>query len=64
MAWQRETDHGRRSLVETAIGRYKAIIGPGLRARALPARQGEAATSAEVLDRMIRAARPVSVRAA
>jgi hypothetical protein len=27
--------HGRRSLVETAIGRYKALLGPRLRARTL-----------------------------
>jgi hypothetical protein len=24
--WQMETGYGRRSLVETAVGRYKAII--------------------------------------
>ena len=33
MAWQKVTGYGRRSLVETAIGRYKYIIGPKLRAR-------------------------------
>src|ERR687894_1027 len=32
MDWQRVTGYGRRSLVETAIGRYKASIGPRLRA--------------------------------
>jgi hypothetical protein len=37
------------------------LIGPKLRARALSAQQGEAAIAAEVLKRMIRAARPVSV---
>ena len=64
MAWQRATGYGRRSLAETAVGRYKAIIGPKLRARLLPAQQGEAAMAAEVLNRMIRVAKPVSVRAA
>ncbi len=64
MAWQRATDYARRSLAETAVGRYKAIIGPKLRARILPARQGEAAIAAEVLNRMIRTAKPVSIRAA
>ncbi len=34
MAWQKTTGYGRRSLVETAIGRYKHIIGATLRARA------------------------------
>ncbi len=33
MAWQRATGYGRRSLAETAVGRYKAIIGPKLRGR-------------------------------
>src|SRR3712207_2937150 len=64
MAWQRATGYGRRSLAETAVGRYKAIIGPKLRARLLQAQQGEAAMAAEVLNRMIRVAKPVSVRAA
>src|ERR687893_1136982 len=30
MAWQRATGYGRRSHAETTVGRYKAIIGPGL----------------------------------
>ena len=63
MAWQKATGYGRRSLVETAIGRYKAIIGPKLHARILPAQQGEAAIATEVLNHMIRAAKPVSIRA-
>ncbi len=33
LGWQEETEYGRRSLVETTMGRYKAIIGPSLRAR-------------------------------
>ncbi len=64
MAWQKATGYGRRSLAETAVGRYKAIIGPKLRARILPAQQGEAAMAAEVLNRMIRVAKPVSIRTA
>jgi hypothetical protein len=67
MAWQKATGYGRRSLAETAVGRYKAIIGkaiigPKLRARILPAQQGEAAMAAEVLNRMIRVAKPISIR--
>jgi hypothetical protein len=64
MAWQKATGYGRRSLAETAVGRYKAIIGPKLRARGLPAQQGEVAIAAEVLNRMIRVAKPVSIRVA
>ena len=43
MAWQKATGYGRRSLVETAIGRYKHIIGPKLRARSSDVQQGETA---------------------
>jgi transposase len=62
MAWQRATSYGRRSLAETAVGRYKAIIGPKLRARSLPAQQGETTIAVEVLNRMIQVAKPVSIR--
>src|SRR5215211_8686907 len=63
-AWPKATEYGRRSLVETAIGRYKALIGPRLRARTLTNQQGEVALGSEVLNRMIRVAKPVSVRIA
>jgi transposase len=33
LGWQKETDYGQRALVETMMGRYKAIIGPCLRMR-------------------------------
>ena len=64
MAWRRATGYGRRSLAETAVGRHKALIGPRLRARGLPAQRGEAAIAVAALNRMIRAARPISVRVA
>jgi hypothetical protein len=64
MAWQRATGYGRRSLAETAVGRYKALIGPRLRARGLPAQRGEAAIAVRVLNRMIRVAKPIAVRVA
>jgi hypothetical protein len=57
------TGYGRRSLAETAVGRYEGIIGPKLRARILPAQQGEVAVTAKVLNRMIRVAKPISIRA-
>ena len=63
-AWRKATGNGRRSLVETAIGRYKALIGPRLRSRGVVNQQGEVARGAEVLNRMIRVAKPVSVRIA
>jgi Transposase DDE domain len=63
-AWQKATGYGRRSLAETAVGRYKATIGPKLRARSLPTQQGEAAIAVAVLNRTIRVAKPVSLRVA
>ncbi len=62
MAWQQATGYGRRNLVETAIGRYKHLIGPKPRARTLPDQQGEAALAIAALNCMIRTAKPVSVR--
>jgi len=64
MAWQKAMDYGRRSLVETAIGRYKHLIGAKLRARTLLTQQAEVAIGAAVLNHMIRVAKPISVRAA
>lgn len=63
MAWQKATGYGRRSLVETAIGRYKHGIGAKLRARSFDGQQGEVAIAVSVLNRMIQTAKPASVRA-
>jgi hypothetical protein len=62
MAWQKAAGCGRRSLGETAVGRYKRLVGPKLRARGLPGQRAEAALALQVLNRMIRAAKPVPVR--
>ena len=62
MTWQAVTGYGKRSLVETAIGRYKAIIGRRLRARSFGAQQTEVAIGCTVLNRMLACARPKSVR--
>jgi hypothetical protein len=62
LGWQKETDYGRRALVETAMGRYKAIIGPCLLARSFSGQQAEATVGVAVLNRMLDAGRPVSVR--
>ena len=64
MEWQRLTGYGRRSLAETAMGRWKHLIGPKLRARTLSCQQGEVALAVLMLNRMIRTAKPVSVRIA
>lgn len=62
LAWQAATGYGRRSLVETTMGRYKALIGPRLRARGFAAQQTEAAIGVAVLNRMLATGRPKSVR--
>ena len=62
LAWQKATDYGQRSLVETTMGRFKALIGPRLRARGFAAQQTEAAIGVAVLNRMLAAGRPESVR--
>jgi len=62
MKWQAVTGYGKRSLVETAIGRYKAIIGRRLRVRSFGAQQTEVAIGCTVLNRMLSCARPKSVR--
>jgi len=62
MKWQATTGYGKRALVETAMGRYKAIIGQRLRARSFHAQQTEVAIGCAVLNRMLACARPKSVR--
>ena len=62
MGWQKATGYGRRSLGETAMSRYKTIIGRGLRARTLPAQKTEARVGCVALNRMTRLGMPVSRR--
>jgi hypothetical protein len=44
------------------MGRYKTLIGPRLRARGFAGQQTEAAIGVAVLNRMLVAGRPDSVR--
>jgi hypothetical protein len=62
MGWQKATDYGRRALVETAMGRYKAIIGSRLRSRSFSCQQAETAVGVAVLNCMLAAGSPGSVR--
>ncbi len=52
----------KRARVETTMGRYKAIIGPHLRTRDWRGQKTEAAVAVAVLNRMLGAGRPNSVR--
>jgi hypothetical protein len=62
MTWQVTTGYGKRALIETAIGRYKSIVGRRLRARSFAAQQTEVAIGCNILNRMLACARPKSVR--
>jgi hypothetical protein len=53
LGWQEVTGYSRRALVETTMGRYKALIGSRLRARNDAGRRTEAAVGAVVLNRML-----------
>jgi hypothetical protein len=64
MGWQRAVGYGKRSHGETAVFRYKTIIGRRLRARTLPAQKTEARVGCSVLNRMARLGMPVSHRTA
>jgi hypothetical protein len=64
MGWQKAVGYGRRSLGETTVSRYKAIIGGGLRARTLPAQKTETRVACSVLNRMTRLGMPASQRIA
>ena len=60
--WQRRSGYNRRSLVETAVYRYKTIIGRRLQARTLPKQRTEAKIGCNVLNRMTSLGLPVSAR--
>jgi hypothetical protein len=62
MGWQRRSGYNRRSLVETAIYRYKTIINRRLRARTLPNQRTEARIGCNALNRMTYFGMPASVR--
>jgi hypothetical protein len=62
IGWQRSCGYCRRSLVETAMDRYKTIIGRRLHAWTLPNQQTEAKIGGNVLNQMTSLGMPVSVR--
>ncbi len=62
LGWQKAVGYGRRSLGETAVFRYKTIIGRSLRARTLPSQKAETRAACAVLNRMTRLGMPVSQR--
>lgn len=61
MKWQISNGYGKRSPVETAVGRYNSIIGRRLRVRSRPGQETEGVIRYAVLNRMLDCARPKSV---
>ena len=61
MAWQKTSGNNKRSRVEAAIGRYKQVIGAGLRFHEETRRATEVRVAANVLNRMLGLGRPISV---
>ena len=62
MAWQKASHYNRRAKVQAAIGRWKQVIGDGLRSRIDERRVTEANVAAHVLNRMLELGRPSYVR--
>ena len=61
LAWQAATDHGQHALIETTMGRYKALIGPRMRARSVASQQAEPAIGVALLNLMLATGRPISI---
>jgi hypothetical protein len=64
MGWQKRSGYVRRALVETAISRFKRMIGTSLRSRTNQRRLTEVAIAVSALNRMFELGRPKSVRIA
>ena len=56
--WAHESGYTRRSLVETAMSRYKAIIGGSMRSRTMPSQKTEVTLACAILNRMTQLGMP------
>jgi Transposase DDE domain len=63
-AWQKASGYNIRARVEAAIGRFKQMIGDGLRSRTDQHRATEVDVAVHALNRMLELGRPISVRIA
>ena len=64
MGWQKASGYNKRARAEAIIGRYKRVIGDGLRSRTDQRRASEVGVAAHALNRMLEFGRPISVRMA
>jgi hypothetical protein len=63
-AWQKASGYTIRARVEATIGRFKQVIGDGLRSRTDQRRATEVDVAVHALNRMLELGRPESVRIA
>ena len=63
-AWQKASGYTRRALAEATIGRWKQVIGDGLRAYTDERRATEMEVAVYTLNRMLELGRPNYVRTA
>src|SRR5215208_3720570 len=63
-AWQQASGYTKRARAETAIGRWKRVIGDGLRSHTDERRATEMDVAVHVLNRMLELGRPTYVRIA
>jgi hypothetical protein len=64
MGWQKRSAYNRRALAETAVSRFKRVMGDGLRSQTDHRRRTEVAIAVQSLNRMLELGRPKSVRIA
>ena len=64
MDWQKASGYTQRARAETAISRFKRVIGDGLRSRTDERRATEMGVAVQVLNRMLELGRPNYVRIA
>ncbi len=64
MGWQKASGYNTRARAEAAVGRWKQMIGDGLRSRKDERRATEVEVAVHALNRMLELGRPISVRIA
>ena len=63
-AWQKASGYTTRARIEATMGRFKQVIGDGLRSRTDQRRATEVEVAVHALNRMLELGRPESVRIA
>ena len=64
MGWQKASGYNKRARAEATLGRFKRVIGDGLRSRTDERRTSEVGVAVHALNRMLELGRPNYVRIA